>query len=250
MKKILRILYAGDSDAGGAARYLLAILRSLNTQTTHLPPDQQLSEKILSHPSDAVILSDFPRRNAPASSQRAILRQVQHGTGLLMVGGWASFSGPFGGWKGSTIEKLLPVTCAPSDDRMNFPGGAYPVLARPCKMFRSVSFENPPAIVGANRIRAKRGVHVILTLQKIIASGSGLRRQSVSHPLLVVDPDPAKRIAAYTSDFAPHWCGGLVDWGPRTIRIPVGYSAGHVEIGTGYVRFVSTLIRWLTELAR
>jgi uncharacterized membrane protein len=250
MKKSLRILYAGDSDAGGAARYLLAILRALRIRTTHLPPDQQLSPKMLSRPYAAVILSDFPRRNAPDASQRQILRQVQNGTGLLMVGGWASFSGPFGGWKGSVIEKILPVTCAGSDDRLNFPGGAYPALSRPCKIFQSLSFINPPAIVGANRIRAKRGADVLLELHKITGTGNRLRMESAAHPLLVIDPDPSRRVASYASDFAPHWCGGLVDWGPRILRLPAGPRAGYVEIGSNYVRFVSSIIRWLTELAR
>ena len=246
MSKQVRILYAGDSGPDGAARYLLGILHSMRAVVTHIPPSQKLSPRLFHQRYDVILLSDFPRKHAPSAAQKAIEEQVRRRTGLMMVGGWASFSGPFGGWRGSLIEKLLPVICASSDDRVNFPGGAYPVLTTAHPMFAGFSFKNPPAIVGANDLRVRKSSEVILSLQKIVPVGSRLTMDPAAYPLLVVDRDPQKRVAAYASDFAPHWCGGLVDWGDKTLRLSVGPGLGEIEVGNRYVRFLSALILWLS----
>lgn len=242
------ILYAGDSGPQGVARYLLAILKSMGAKTTHVLPSQKLSARLFRKKYDAVLLSDFPAKNAPLQTQKMIARQVHDGTGLMMIGGWASFSGPLGRWKGSLIEKLLPIYCLPTDDRINFPGGAYPVPCASHVMFKSFFFKNPPSIVGANRLRIKKNGEAILMLQKIVAVGNHLTLDPVGHPLFVIDKNPVYRIAAYASDFAPHWCGGLVDWGQKSLRLPVGPSRGCVEIGSTYVEFVSRMLRWLARI--
>ncbi|MBI4970595.1 MAG: hypothetical protein HZC17_02005 [Candidatus Omnitrophica bacterium] len=229
-----KIIYAGDSPVGGAANYLLAILNSLKISYTHVPP-----EKILkSGRFDAIILSDFSKKNLPADSERKIVDQVERGAGLLMIGGWGSFSGPVGRWRGSQVEKLLPVQCLNRDDRTNFPGGALIALKQKHAMFDGLSFTNPPVICGMNQVRVKKSGRVILTAKKLV--------NSVYYPLLVVDANPAKRIAALTTDLAPHWCGGMVDWGKRSVWLPVN-SKTSVEVGDSYIRFVSSLVRWLVK---
>lgn len=52
------------------------------------------------------------------------------------------------------------------------------------------------------------------------------------------------RVAAYASDLAPHWCGGLVDWGERTLKLPVAPGIG-VQVGDFYARFIVSLVSWL-----
>src|SRR4051812_29833867 len=103
----MKVLYAGDSPAGGPANYLLGVLRNVKADVCHLPPSEILYPSYLKKHFDAVIFSDYSRNRLPAASEKLLLGQVRSGTGFLMVGGWGSFSGPFGGWKGSSIEKIL-----------------------------------------------------------------------------------------------------------------------------------------------
>ncbi len=56
-----------------------------------------------------VILSDMPARDFDATAQQLLERYVsEHGGGLLVAGGTKSY-GP-GGWDGTTLERLLPVS--------------------------------------------------------------------------------------------------------------------------------------------
>ena len=238
----MKILYAGDSAAGGAANYLLGILRSLRAEVTHVPPSKKLIPPLVKNRFDAFILSDMPATQVLLAAQRNIVRQVEDGAGLLMIGGWASFSGPFGRWRGTLIEKILPVTCLGRDDRLSFPSGAHIVVKEKHPSLFSLSFENPPVICGANEIRAKKNSRLILAVRKTIRVGDRLMLDPVEYPLLVTDP--LKRIAAFATDLAPHWCGGLVDWGRTHIKLPVAGKI-QIEVGVTYIRFVQSLVRWV-----
>ena len=237
----MKILYAGDSPVGGAANYLLGILKSIRADVLHLPPSETLQPKTLNKKFDAIILSDFPKSRTPLETQKAIARQVEGGTGLLMIGGWASFAAIYGKWKGSEIEKLLPVDCLGRDDRTNLPGGGLVVLKNKHPMFRSLSFKNPPVLCGLNQIKPKKKSLTVLTAGEIRSSGSRLAL-GTEYPLLVVDR--AKRTAALATDLAPHWCGGLVDWGKKRVKLPVAKGI-QIEVGNLYVEFVASLVRWL-----
>jgi hypothetical protein len=61
-----------------------------------------------------------------------------------------------------------------------------------------------------------------------------------------------------TTDAAPHWCGGLLDWGTKHVTLPVpaknrGGSAAScggkggitITVGNAYLEFFSSLILWL-----
>ena len=242
----MKILYAGDSPAGGAANYLLGILKSLKADLFHLAPSEILKARFLQKKYDAFILSDFSRKNLPKDSEKILTEQVEKGAGLLMVGGWGSFSGPFGGWKNSLIEELLPVNCSGHDDRLNFPGGAL-VLPKEPSPFSLAGFNSPPVICGLNRVRPKKDSRVVLTARRIEVSSKRGRlaptlRLAHEYPLLVLDP--RRKTAALTTDLAPHWCGGLVDWGRKRLRLHVQDEIW-IEVGDFYVRLVSSLLRWL-----
>jgi uncharacterized membrane protein len=239
----MRIVYAGDSPAGGPANYLLAVLKRLRARVTHVPPGRLLTPRHLQPAPEVVILSDMSRRHVPAATERLIAAHVAQGTGLLMVGGWGSFAGPFGQWRGSIIEQLLPVRCLARDDRVNFPGSALITLEQPHRMFQGLSFLQPPAICGLNEVRPTTHSRVLLSARRILAQGGGVRLEQRRHPLLIIDDRPGRRIAALATDLAPHWCGGLVDWGSRHLVLPVN-SRIQVEVGDKYVQFVSALVRW------
>ena len=234
----MKVLYAGDSPIGGPANYLLGILKFLKADFRHLPPSKVLKPRLLRQRYDVIILSDFSRSHVSPASQKLIAKQVSAGAGLLMIGGWGSFSGPFGGWQGSLIEKLLPVRCLGRDDRVNFPGGAHLVLKKKHPMFHSLPFKDPPVICGLNQIQPRRKSLVLLKARRIV--------DRKEYPLLVVDADPQKRIVALAADLAPHWSGGLVDWGKKHVKIRVKGKI-RIEVGEKYLQFVSSLLKWLAR---
>jgi hypothetical protein len=98
-------------------------------------------------------------------------------------------------------------------------------------------------ICGLNRVRVKAAGREILSARPIRHTARGLRLAGAGFPLLVVDRDPAKRRAALTTDLAPHWAGGLVDWGAARVRLSVTRGIA-VEVGTAYARFVRGLLAW------
>ncbi len=239
----MKILYAGDSPVGGAANYLLGVLGSMKARVTHLPPSEKLTRKILSERFDAILLSDFSRKNLPADAEKLLVKQVQSGTGLMMIGGWGSFSGPFGGWKGSQVEKLLPVSCLNRDDRTNFTGGASAGLVSPHPSVKGVSFSQAPVICGMNLVLPKKNSKLVLAARRILSDGKKARLESKAFPLLVTG-NAGGRTAAFTTDFAPHWCGGLVDWGGDTQTLPVN-SKIRIQVGKRYVQLITSLVSWL-----
>lgn len=244
----MRILYAGDSPIGGAANYLLAILKAMRATAVHVPPTMRLTGRHVAHPCDAFIFSDFSSEHAPAKWQRLIARHVEQGSGLLMIGGWASFSGPLGQWRGTQIASLLPVRCVEGDDRVPLPSGAWIVREAAHPMFQELSFHTPPMICGLNRVMLRPRARLLWSARPV-GSADGHRASSPrprAWPLLVIDGDPQRRIAALMTDIAPHWCGGLLDWGTRRVRLRVT-STITVEVGDHYVRFLSSLMHWLVN---
>ncbi len=250
MNKIsAKVLYAGDSQIPGPANYLFAALKKGGFEVTHLPPDKVLEPGMINRGRfDAIILSDYPKKNCPKSAQKAIANAVQKGSGFMMVGGWASFSAPYGLWHGTEIEDLLPVQCLDRDDRTNFYSGAAVILKGAHPAIDPKIFQKPPAICGLNHVKLKKNGRLILAAKPIsIQQGKGRARVgflSDEFPLLAVDRNPKKRVAAFATDFAPHWCGGLVDWGGKTVTLPV-VGEVQVQVGDAYVSFIGSLVRWL-----
>ena len=240
----MKVLYAGDSPPGGSADYLLGILYRLRASVRHVLPQQPLSLRLARECYDAIILSDYPRRALPAAADRILVQQVDRGAGLLMVGGWASFAA--GGWQHSLLATRLPVVCRTADDRVHLPGGAAVCASNRHPMFRGFSFRDAPVICGLNTVRPRRASRVVLTARKIIRTGRTMRLDDDAYPLFVIGTDSSRRVAALTTDLAPHWCGGLVDWGSRRVRLAVTPRI-RIEVGDRYVRFVSSLLRWLVD---
>ncbi len=244
MRGKMKILYAGDSQVGGAANYLLGVLGWMKADLVHVPPSEKLPVSLVKKNFDAILLSDFSRKNLPADSEQVIAEKVGAGMGLMMIGGWGSFSGPFGGWKGSRIEKILPVSCLGKDDRTNFPGGAVVRLAQPHASVRGVSFQKAPVICGMNRVLPRKNSRTVLEVRRVLSNGRKVKLEKTGLPLLVTGTHT--RTAAFTADFAPHWCGGLVDWGSKTLKLPVN-SRIQIQVGDGYARLIASIVTWLAS---
>lgn len=242
----MRILFCGEGDPKDSARYLLAPLKAAKAHVTHVPSDQRLTSRTASLRYDAIILSDFPSAMAPSAAHQAIVEHVEAGRGLLMIGGWGSFSGPFGRWGNTPVGKILPVICTRGDDRLNLPTGALVRQVNTHAVIQGLNFLNPPAICGLNLVQAKPDSLVVLRAAPMRLHGSHVMLEPQGHPLLVVDADPRRRIAALATDNAPHWCGGLVDWGRRRVTLSKGTPI-EIEVGDLYVRFLMNLTRWLCK---
>ena len=93
----------------------------------------------------AVILSDigantlllhpdtFERSEPRPDRLAAIAEYVAGGGGLVMVGGYLTFAGIEGRarWAGTPVERVLPVTIASIDDRVEVPAGVEPDVRLP-----------------------------------------------------------------------------------------------------------------------
>lgn len=230
------ILYLGDGPPDGAARYLLGILKHAGYGVIHFF-DRPLSLSALKGKISAVIISDYASSKLSRGVMRGIEQKVLEGCGLLMIGGFDSFTGCGGCYRKTLIEKMLPVSCLPRDDRRNLASGAvfaprlshHPILNR-------IPLKPSPVLIGYNLVRPKSLSRVILDLKENVST--------IKNPLLVTGCYGKGKTAAWTSDVAPHWCGGLVDWGSRRLVLS---AAPHVRVEAGnlYVRFFSQLIGWL-----
>ncbi len=247
MRKMKSILYAGDSDKTGAARYLLSILKYSNFELVHVPPHKKISlHLVTSKKFDAYIFSDYSHSQISTKVEHQILSNVEQGSGLFMVGGWGSFSGPFGKWQGSLIEDFLPIQCLKKDDRLQFPGGALMIPQENHAILKKLPWNQPVAVCGINDVKLRSSACVILQARPLRSSKKGIVRLGSSHPLLILDKRVDRRVAIFTSDFAPHWSAGMVDWGDRIMSLKYN-SQIFVQVGNAYVRFVSQILHWLTN---
>jgi len=168
---------------------------------------------------DAVIISDcecevlalypfwiagtpLPRTNR----LKAIREYTRNGGGLLMIGGWSSFSGRFGqgGYYDTPVEEALPVTCLKGmDDRVETPEGVYvSALESDHPIMQGIPWDECPVFAGFNKIIPKEEAQVLATI------GEGEDEQS-----LVVKWEFGKgRSMAFASDCSPHWAEFFQPW--------------------------------------
>ncbi len=241
----MKILYCGDSPAGGPANYLLAIMRSLGAEVTHVHPGVKLQHQLAETRYDAIVFSDYGYDCLPEKTEQKLIYQILSGTGCLMVGGWGSFAGPFGNWQRSEIAKLLPVQCQNKDDRVNLGSGLYPFVKKKHVVLNGLDFKNAPVLIGLNRVKPRKDAQVLLTARAFQPSSK--KMTGPDFPLLAVSAEKDSiRSAAFTTDFAPHWCGGWVDWGKKRCKLPVTDSI-QVEISDQYLKFGVQLLSWLSQ---
>ena len=135
---------------------------------------------------------------------------VLAGGGLLMIGGYMTFSGidGKGKWQDTAVQEVLPVQVLPTDDRMEHCEGVRPVCVKDHPVFRGV-FDGPesdtvkkgewPRVLGYNRT-------ILHPEGQLLATVEG-------DPFLVLGEYGKGRSAAFTTDCAPHWAPPeFVNW--------------------------------------
>jgi len=126
---------------------------------------------------------------------------VRGGGGLVMIGGYLSFTGIDGKARFgmSPLADVLPVTMLTHDDRVELSQG---VEVEVCKPDHPVLGSTPaqwPALLGYNRLIAKPEAEVIAL--------------AGDDPMLVAGEYGQGRAVAFASDVAPHWAPpAFMDW--------------------------------------
>lgn len=238
-----RVLYLGDL-AGTSARYLVGALQWLGWPHVHHDATQPPPPALLEGRSDwdVIVLSDYSLSRLGTRGDEQVAALVREaGTGLVMLGGWSSFTGLNGGYRGSAVASALPVRMAESDDRRNLPNGLvlWPACSHP--IVDGLSFRRPPVVVGCNSVVPRSTATVIMSGWELRFRGRG-RVPAVdlgtARPMLAVGQAGKGRTVAFMTDIAPHWCGGMVDWGRGRLQ------AGDAEVGDVYVEFIRRLLGW------
>jgi uncharacterized membrane protein len=222
----IRILFVGESwvrhtvhvkgfdsfsttDYEEGASVLLALLEEAGSSVTYVRAHEILArfpdtrEELATY--DVVVLSDvgansflltettFVRSERTVNRLALIADYVQGGGGLVMVGGYMSFTGIDGKarYKMSPLADLLPVEMLDYDDRVEVPEGATATIDIPGHEVLGGTPSEWPVLLGYNRVVAKGSSEVV--------ARCGL------DPLLVVGRAGRGRTVAFTSDLAPHW---------------------------------------------
>ncbi len=142
---------------------------------------------------------------------------VAGGGGLMMLGGWLSFSGAqeAGGWRRSRLAEALPVECLVGSDLVETSAGCTAELVadeHPCT--RGLPWDEFPPIFGYNELVPKDDADVLV------------RVRGTEHPLVVAGSYGKGRVFVYASDPAPHW--GI-----------------NFELWSGYDAFWQQALRWV-----
>jgi len=183
------------ADSGFAVNYIRA-----HEISSRFPKSKDSIEEF-----DVVVLSDvgansfllceetFLRSERTPNRLRVLADYVERGGGLVMVGGYMSFTGIDGRarYGMSPLAAILPVNMLDHDDRIEVPEGIVP----------SVEVSNHPVLGGT----PTEWPHLLGYNRVIAKPDSTVVAQCGGDPLLVVGSAGAGRAVAFTSDLAPHW---------------------------------------------
>lgn len=153
--------------------------------------------------SNSFLLPDetFLRSEKSPNRLGLVVDHVRRGGGLVMVGGYLSFTGIDG--KGrfgmSPLADPLPVTMLPHDDRVEMSQGVDVEVCEPDHPVLGGAPSAWPQLLGYNRLIAKEEATVVA--------------RAGEDPILVVGEYGNGRAAAFASDLAPHWAPQeFLDW--------------------------------------
>lgn len=242
------ILYLGDTSLTTAAAYLAGVMHHAGLAFRYHPSDQPTTAADIPDDLHLVVLSDYMARMLEPAAHERIVQRVEVGMGLLMLGGWESFGGLGGDWAGTPVGDILPVHITAGDDRVNCP---QPAMVRPVcdhPIVAGLPWHEPPVIGGFNQFRAKEQGTVVLEVERYRVRAEGAGQPLVfevrdRQPLLVVGEHGRGRVAALATDVAPHWVGGMVDWGDNRVTARAEGSID-IEVGSAYAKLFEQLLRW------
>ena len=167
----------------------------------HFPDTRELLQAY-----DVVILSDIPsdsllikretfvQGKCTPNRLKLLVDYVNlDGGGLLMIGGYMSFSGFEGkaNYRFTPLSTILPVELYVGDDRIEKPEGCSPqVLLKNHPILKDISSEWP-SFLGYNKLISRPDSKTLMQYEE--------------DPFLTVWDYGAGRVAAFASDCSPHW---------------------------------------------
>jgi uncharacterized membrane protein len=226
MAKQLRILLAGESwtshtihvkgfDSFTTSEYaeggtqLIKGLESFGHKVTFIPNHAAPSDFPTTlkglQAYDAVILSDigsntllihpdtFKKSVAMNNRCDLLAEYVRKGGGLMMVGGYLSFSGIDGKarYQRTALNAVLPIDMVEGDDRVEAPQGVIPtIIDKKHPVFAGIS-GSWPAFLGYNQLKAKANTEVLATVGEDV--------------FIAVSRVGKGRSGVFASDCGPHW---------------------------------------------
>lgn len=154
---------------------------------------------------DVVVLSDigsnsfllpdetFLRSERSPNRLGLLADYVGRGGGLVMIGGYLSFTGIDGKarYGMSPLADVLPVTMLPHDDRIEMSDGVKVEVCEPAHPVLGGTPAEWPPLLGYNRLIPKPTAAVVA--------------RTGDDPILVVGEYGRGRAVAFASDLAPHW---------------------------------------------
>jgi uncharacterized membrane protein len=237
------VLYCGDRELTSGAAYLGGIMAYSDISFDHVPMHEAMPEDMVDRGYKLFLLSDYPSENIPPKAAEKMITKVEQGASLLMIGGWESFHGLVGNYHTSALSRVLPVTCMEEDDRVNYCQGLIPEVTTANEITGDLPWSEPFIFCGYNRVSTKADSTVILSLRKLDIAGSQVSIAEERMPMLVVGTFGAGRTGALTTDVAPHWSGGMVDWGKKRIKAQAPGGIG-IEVGSDYAGFLRNLVQY------
>jgi hypothetical protein len=241
-----KIGYLGDGSLDGAASYLAAIMLHHGMAFDHVRSDEAPPAAFAAEPYALYVVSDYPASRFGAAAMAHLAGRVRQGAGLVMLGGWESYFGRLGEYHQSPLAEVLPVVMQSADDRRNCPQPCLIDRAAEHPILAGLPWDQPPGIGGFNMLTAKPDAQTLLTCAEFSVRRTEPGRFEFAGgprwPLLVVGRYGRGRTAALATDVAPHWVGGLVDWGDR--RVVQDVAGQEVEVGNWYAQFFHNLLAW------
>lgn len=159
----------------GLQEYDLIILSDIGADTLNIPVETWTSSKKM--PNRCNLLKEY----------------VLQGGGLLMFGGYMTFSG-IGGqgkWVHTAVQDVLPVRLMPYDDRMEHCEGVSPAVVLPDHEIMKGIDEPFPAVLGYNYSEMKENGELIATV--------------CGHPFIAAASYGKGKSAVVSTDCSPHW---------------------------------------------
>lgn len=124
-----------DGEASGAGSTLVRTLKEAKIDASSVSPRDAPQDLLSLNAYDLVVLQNVPAEAMSRSAQNAMAEYVTKlGGGLVMVGGVDSF-GP-GGWKGTPVEPILPVSLDLPEQIVAPPAGVALVIDNSGSMAR------------------------------------------------------------------------------------------------------------------
>jgi uncharacterized membrane protein len=205
------------SEYTEAGDEFIAALRDAGHEVARIPAhlierDFPTSVDDLRAIADVVVVSDvgansfllskdtFTRSLVGADRLGVLADFVRQGGGLLMIGGYMTFSGIDGKarWGRTPVGDILPVHVLDRDDRVELPAGVSPSVLRAHDVVDGLD-DTWPTLLGLNEVTAKPDATTLAV--------------AGAHPLVVIREEGQGRTAAFTSDLAPHWATpAFLEW--------------------------------------